>query len=87
MCSIVSEMRPQWYNIDAIPFKKMWADDFLWFPLMLSDKRFYGYFLFQGTETVLDYYLTEVNDINSIEIPNGPLGKLDIYKQREREDE
>ena len=75
------EMRPAWYDFSTIPFEKMWADDYIWFPLMLNDKRFYGYFLFEGMETVKDYYLTEVKDLEDIDIPQGPLGKLDIYKQ------
>ena len=78
--SMVTEMRPQWYKTDAIPFDKMWADDSLWFPLMLSEKLFYGYFIFQGMETIQEYYLTEVKDLDSIDIPKGPLGNLDIYK-------
>uniref|UniRef100_M4A4D3 Oxidized purine nucleoside triphosphate hydrolase n=1 Tax=Xiphophorus maculatus TaxID=8083 RepID=M4A4D3_XIPMA len=41
------EMRPQWFDCDKIPFSQMWADDVLWFPLMLQKKKFVGYFKFQ----------------------------------------
>lgn len=38
----------------------MWADDILWFPLMLQKKRFVGYFKFQGHEVILSHKLEEV---------------------------
>lgn len=41
-----SEMRPQWFGIENIPFKEMWSDDIYWFPLFLSGKKFKGKFLF-----------------------------------------
>ena len=40
------EMQPQWFDIDTIPFDKMWSDDKYWMPLLLSDKKFTGTFLF-----------------------------------------
>ncbi|KAK6170069.1 hypothetical protein SNE40_018550 [Patella caerulea] len=58
-----SEMRPKWYNIDSIPFDKMWVDDKLWFPLLLSDKKFTGYFLFEGMDTILKQDFKEVAEI------------------------
>jgi 8-oxo-dGTP diphosphatase len=42
------EARPFWVAQDAIPFERMWADDRLWFPLMLAGRRFAGRFLFDG---------------------------------------
>jgi 8-oxo-dGTP diphosphatase/2-hydroxy-dATP diphosphatase len=40
------EMKPQWFNLNEIPFLQMWPDDKYWFPLFLQDKLFKGYFLF-----------------------------------------
>ena len=77
----VSEMRPAWFNLTDIPFTKMWADDHIWFPYLLSNKRFYGYFTFKGMDTVVDYSLQEVSDISSISIPKSPLGKIDSKSQ------
>ncbi|XP_034293770.1 oxidized purine nucleoside triphosphate hydrolase [Pantherophis guttatus] len=54
------EMRPQWFDMDQIPFKEMWPDDIYWFPLLLHKKYFLGYFKFQGQETILEYTLKEV---------------------------
>ena len=42
------EALPLWTPLDGIPFDEMWADDVLWFPHMLSGRRFEGRFLFDG---------------------------------------
>jgi 8-oxo-dGTP pyrophosphatase MutT (NUDIX family) len=34
------EMRPQWYDTDAIPYDDMWPDDPLWLPLLIAGKHF-----------------------------------------------
>ncbi|KAM8824146.1 oxidized purine nucleoside triphosphate hydrolase [Synchiropus picturatus] len=54
------EMRPQWFDRDKIPFSQMWADDVLWFPLLLQHKKFVGYFKFQGHDVILSHTLAEV---------------------------
>lgn len=59
MC-VRAEMKPQWFEIDRVPFDEMWPDDFLWFPLMLKGAKFQGYFLFQGHHNILKYNLEEV---------------------------
>jgi 8-oxo-dGTP diphosphatase len=40
------EAKPLWTPLDRIPFDRMWADDALWVPLMLSRRRFVGRFVF-----------------------------------------
>ncbi|XP_053220589.1 oxidized purine nucleoside triphosphate hydrolase [Podarcis raffonei] len=57
------EMRPQWFDLDQVPFKNMWPDDIYWFPLLLQKKKFLGYFKFQGQDTILEYTLKEVEKI------------------------
>lgn len=57
------EMRPQWFESDKIPFSQMWADDILWFPLMLQKKKFVGYFKFQGHDVILSHTLEEVEEL------------------------
>lgn len=54
------EMRPKWYHINDIPFDSMWPDDYLWFPLFLSGKKFKGKFLFGPGDSILEYDLIEV---------------------------
>uniref|UniRef100_A0A3P9LVZ7 Oxidized purine nucleoside triphosphate hydrolase n=2 Tax=Oryzias latipes TaxID=8090 RepID=A0A3P9LVZ7_ORYLA len=57
------EMRPQWFEWDKIPFNQMWADDKLWFPLMLQKKKFVGYFRFEGHDVILSHTLEEVQEL------------------------
>ncbi|MEE6523782.1 hypothetical protein FKM82_022824 [Ascaphus truei] len=57
------EMRPQWFDLEKIPFGGMWPDDVLWFPLLLQKKTFVGYFKLQGHDTILEYTLDQVEDV------------------------
>lgn len=61
----MTEMRPQWFPLDQIPFADMWPDDRYWFPLLLQRKRFRGYFLFQGQDTILRYTLREADPVEA----------------------
>ncbi|KAM6155499.1 oxidized purine nucleoside triphosphate hydrolase [Rhynchocyon petersi] len=55
------EMRPQWFQLDQIPFAHMWPDDSYWFPLLLQRKKFLGHFRFQGHNTIMEHTLREVD--------------------------
>jgi len=57
------EMKPQWFDVDKIPFDKMWSDDVYWMPLFLEGKKFKGKFLFGENDTVLEKELNEVQEI------------------------
>ncbi len=57
------EMKPQWFHINEIPFKKMWPDDKYWMPLFLSGKKFKGRFLFGESDIILKQRLVEVEEI------------------------
>lgn len=58
------EIMPQWYDTDKIPFDKMWKDDIIWFPKLLSEKLFKAYFLFKDDqETIVNYTLDEVESL------------------------
>lgn len=54
------EMKPEWFAVDAIPFKDMWPDDKYWFPLFLAGKRFEGRFMFGEGDAILKSELHEV---------------------------
>lgn len=41
------EMSPRWFNLDNLPFSKMWEDDPYWLPRVLAGKRIDGYFWFE----------------------------------------
>ena len=65
-------MRPQWFDKENVPFSIMWPDDILWFPSLLNNKLFYGYFKFRGMNDITDYTLKEVEDLDHVKIPKGP---------------
>ena len=46
------EAIPIWTPLAQIPYDEMWADDRLWFPFLLEEKRFRGRFLFDGERMV-----------------------------------
>lgn len=48
------EMKPQWYNLNEIPYDLMWADDRHWFPLFLNNQKFTGKFLFGDGDVILE---------------------------------
>jgi mutator protein MutT len=47
------EMNPRWFNVNALPWDKMWDDDKIWYPLFLEGKKFEGNFLFDRDEKVI----------------------------------
>jgi ADP-ribose pyrophosphatase YjhB (NUDIX family) len=59
------EMRPEWFEarLDSIPFDEMWADDRLWWPLLLRADAplFQGVFAFERTHEMRWWRLTEVS--------------------------
>ncbi len=59
------EMKPQWFDLDKIPFNEMFPDDIHWMPLFLADKKFTGRFLFGEGEgnTILEQELKIIESI------------------------
>ncbi len=47
------EMRPEWFQDDAIPYEKMWKGDDRWVPLFLQGKRFEGTLRFDADNNFL----------------------------------
>lgn len=44
------EAIPIWAPVTQVPYHRMWADDRLWIPHLLSGTRFQGYFIFDDDE-------------------------------------
>jgi 8-oxo-dGTP diphosphatase len=49
-----SEATPLWFEVDALPYERMWEDDRYWMPLMIGRIPFRGYFIFDG-DKMLDH--------------------------------
>lgn len=55
------EMKPQWFNLDEIPFKSMWIDDLFWLPLVLENKKIKASFTFKKDQIIKQ----EIKEIES----------------------
>ena len=47
-------MRPQWFNIEDIPYDLMWEEAAVWFPFFLSGKPFRAFFLFDDDDKIVN---------------------------------
>ena len=54
------EMKPQWFDIDKIPYDQMWDDDRYWFPWFLQNKKFKAHFYFDKYDKVKDHKIEAV---------------------------
>ncbi len=57
------EMKPQWFDVSAIPYDKMWPDDRFWLPLFLEGRKFRGRFLFGENDVILANKLSEIENL------------------------
>lgn len=49
------EMRPQWFDLDKVPYEIMWVDDKFWLPQVLAGKNVKGAFAFGDEQTILHH--------------------------------
>jgi len=47
-------MIPEWFDIDKIPYEKMWVDDMHWLPHVLAGKFVNATFVFDDKENILE---------------------------------
>ena len=51
------EMTAEWFNVNNIPYEKMWAGDKYWLPILLSGNHFLGEFLFDSNHNIVRHAL------------------------------
>jgi len=52
------EATPLWFDLNELPYDRMWPDDRIWMPLMFAGKKFTGQFIFDG-DKMLDAAVVE----------------------------
>ena len=57
------EMKPTWFELNKIPFNKMWPDDPLWMPYFLGGKKFTGTVYFKDQNTITKHDIHEVEKL------------------------
>ena len=62
--SETNEMKPEWFNVNQIPYNQMWEDDKYWLPLLISGQKFKGDFLFDAYNKIIRYKLNEVTNLD-----------------------
>jgi len=60
------EMKPEWFDIDKIPYDKMFPDDKYWLPLILEGKKIKAYFDFDENWNILSKQIEDL-DIDILE--------------------
>ena len=59
--SETDEMRPEWFSLKDIPYKKMWDSDSVWLKELIKGKKLVGeFYLKSDNKTVDTYTLREV---------------------------
>jgi len=56
------EMEPKWFDIDKIPYDKMFEDDKYWLPLVLEGKKVNGFFEFDDNFKLLSHKIEVVEE-------------------------
>ena len=55
------EMKPEWFDIDKIPYDNMFEDDKYWMPYVLDNKKINGFFEFDEKWKLISHRIEEIN--------------------------
>ena len=58
-------MKPFWFNVNSIPYDKMFPDDSYWLPLILKGKKIKAHFNFNENWNILSSEIEEVESFDS----------------------
>lgn len=53
------EMKPEWFEVNDIPYKHMWADDTHWLPLALHGEFLIGNFSFSEDQSLEEFEIVK----------------------------
>ena len=53
--SETESIKPEWFNIDEIPWARMWEDSIHWLPSVLADRPVNAIFLYSDDNRISDY--------------------------------
>ena len=57
------EMKPEWFDLDKIPFDTMFSDDIIWLPEVLKGNKVKGECVFDKDFNMLSQTIKPVNDL------------------------
>jgi len=57
------EMSPRWFDIENLPYNKMWPDDIYWMPIFLRGEKFKGRIYFKDQDTILKEEIRVVEEL------------------------
>ncbi len=58
------EMRPQWFDLDKVPFENMFPDDKLWLPHLLDGKFVRGNLVLDENFKLMSYSISTSTNVN-----------------------
>ena len=64
------EMTCEWFEIDKIPYDKMWSSDRYWLPILLGGKKFEGNLVFNENHQIVRYTLDIVSNVEEMKHNN-----------------
>lgn len=67
------EMEPKWFDIDDIPYEKMWPHAKVWFSHMLNDEYFLAHLIYKDEKTIST---KNINEYDSYSLVDESLQKL-----------
>jgi 8-oxo-dGTP pyrophosphatase MutT (NUDIX family) len=57
------EMKPEYFDMNAIPYGKMWDSDRIWLPQLIAGKKINAFFVWkEDNKTVDTYMIYEIKD-------------------------
>ena len=51
-----SSIEPQFFDINNIPFKNMWHDNYYWLNDVIETNKFYAEFIYSGDKEIKEFY-------------------------------